>query len=68
MPKTGWGAVVPEIEPAQRAQIIDDVAGTFKGRPLEELRQDTEKLVPLAVQGVLSSAGRLGIQIPEAEI
>jgi pilus assembly protein CpaF len=63
--KSGWGAVVPQIEPAQRAQIIEEVAETFKGRPLEELRQDTEKLVPQAVQGVLAAAGRLGIQIPD---
>ena len=66
--KSGWGAVVPQIEPAQRAQIIEEVAETFKGRPLDELRQDTEKLVPLATQGVLAAAGRLGIQISEAEI
>ena len=66
--KSGWGAVVPQIEPAQGAQIIEEVAETFKGRPLDELRQDTEKLVPLATQGVLAAAGRLGIQISEAEI
>jgi pilus assembly protein CpaF len=66
--KSGWGAIVPQIEPAQRTQIVEEVAETFKGRPLEELRQDTEKLVPLATQGVLASAGRLGIQIPETEV
>ena len=66
--KSGWGAIVPQIEPAQRTQIVEEVAETFKGRPLEELRQDTEKLVPLATQGVLASAGRLGIQITETEI
>ena len=67
--KPGWGAVVPQqLEPDQRSRILEEVAETFKGRPLEELRQDTEKLVPLAIQGVLAAAGRLAIQIPEAEI
>lgn len=68
MPKTGWGAIVPQIEPEQRAGIIDEVAESFKGRPLEELRQDAEKLVPLAVQGVLAAASRLGIQVPDGEV
>jgi len=68
MPGSGWGAIVPKIEPAERAQVIEEVAATFKGRPLEELRQDTEKLVPLATQGVLAAAGRRGLQIPEADV
>jgi pilus assembly protein CpaF len=68
MPKSGWNAIVPQIEPKQRAKLIEEVAETFKGRPLEELRQDTEKLVPQAVQGVLAAAAHMGIQIPEGEI
>ena len=68
MPGSGWGAVIPTIDPAQRAQVIEEVAATFKGRPLEELRQDTEKLIPLATQGVLAAVGRRGLQIPEADV
>ena len=68
MSASGWGAIVPQIEPAERAQILEEVAATFKGRPLEELRQEPEKLVPLATQGVLAAAGRRGLQIPEADV
>ncbi len=68
MAKTGWGSVVPQIDPEQRSRLIDAVAETFKGRPLEELRQDTEKLLPQSVQGVLAAAARMSIQIPEGEV
>lgn len=66
--RTGWGSIVPQIDLEQRAKIIDEVAETFKGHPLEELRQDTEKLVPRGVQRVLTTASRLGLQIPEGDV
>ena len=68
MAASGWGAITPKIEPAERTQILEEVAATFKGRPLEELRQEPEKLIPLATQGIRAAAGRRGLQISEADV
>jgi len=68
MTKSGWSAIVAKIDPEQRAQIIDEVAESFKGRPLEELRQETEKLVPDAVQRVMAAATHRDLQIPESDV
>ncbi|MGB8211984.1 MAG: ATPase, T2SS/T4P/T4SS family [Anaerolineales bacterium] len=65
---SGWSEIIPQLEADQRSQIVDDVAESFRGRPLAELRQEPEKLVPQAVQGVLAVAGRMGLKVPEADI
>ncbi len=64
----GWGAIVSRLDPEQRARIIDEVAETFKGMPLSELRQETEKLLPQAMKGVLAAAQRMSVQIPDKEM
>ena len=55
-----WGSLVPQIDTAQRAGIIETVAATFKGKSLAEMRGNKEQLVaetiPL-VQQALSKAG-----------
>lgn len=67
MPK-GWASIIPQVDAEQRQQIVEEVAASFRGRPLSELRQDAERLVPQAIQGVLAAASRLGLQIPEMEV
>jgi pilus assembly protein CpaF len=68
MSQSGWGAIVPKLEIEQRSQIIEEVAETFKGMPLAELRQETEKLLPQTIKGVLAAAARRSVQIPEKDV
>jgi len=67
-PSGGWGAIIPQLEAEQRTRIVAEVAESFKGLPLADLRQEPEKLLPQAIQGVLAAASRLGVQIPEADV
>ena len=68
MSQSGWGAIVPKLEIDQRSQIIEEVAETFKGMPLAELRQETEKLLPQTIKGVLAAAARRSVRIPEKDV
>ncbi len=63
-----WGALVSQIEPPERARIVEEVAESFRGMKLEQLRAEPEKLLPQAVKGVVSAAQRLNVQIPETEV
>jgi len=64
----GWGAIVSQLDSEQRARIIDEVAETFKGMPLSELRQEAERLLPQAMKGVLAAAQRMSVKIPDKEM
>jgi len=64
---SGWNAVVPTLEPEQRARIVEEVSQTFRGMPLSELRGDREKLVNRTIPMIRAILGRYAIHAsPEA--
>ena len=62
----GWS--VPKVSEEQRTQIIAEITGMFKGRPLAELRQKSDELLQQTLPLVNSVLQRMGLQAGEAEI
>lgn len=65
---SGWGSVVPTIDAEERIQIIEKVAGEFKGRSLAEMRGNKEELVGETIPMVQTALSRASLMVSPDEI